>query len=78
MEKKIRIVFRTLGIIIGSIAGLFIGYGFSQLDNYEPNQENLSNLTLFLCVLGFTVGCFIGFIIATAMAESYINKKRFE
>jgi len=72
-EKKIIYLTKILGCTIGGIIGCFIGYQLAQLSKTGASYGTISTLSFFLSLVGTSIGCVVGFAIATSISQKNIH-----
>jgi acetyl-CoA carboxylase beta subunit len=72
--KKLIYIFKISGFIIGGVTGCFIGYQFGELSDTAASYGRVSTLSFFLSLLGGSIGCVVGFAIATSIGQKNIHR----
>jgi hypothetical protein len=72
LAKKLKILSKIVGFIIGGTVGCFIGYQLAQLSS-SGAYDNVSTLSFFLSLFGGSIGAVSGFALATSTQQKNIR-----
>jgi hypothetical protein len=72
IAKRLKVLSKIVGFIIGGTVGCFIGYQLAQLSSSGP-YDDVSTLSFFLSLFGGSIGAVSGFTLATSTQQTSIH-----